>query len=79
MASLHLRIPEETVQGVDALAVAWNVSRNEAAARVLAEGVALHVGDIETELRRIVERYSPTPPKTAQRYTAGRVVKGATR
>lgn len=63
---IHLRLERQTVHALDTLAVAWNVSRGEAASRLLDEGITTHIDEVMNLLRSVGSRYESTrrPPSS---------------
>lgn len=56
--SLHLRVDDHVIRGVDAVAMGWNVSRNEAANRLLDEGIRRHIDDVRTAFEQMLTMYA---------------------
>ena len=56
--SLHLRVDSHVVRGVDALAMTWGVSRNEAANRLLDVGVARHIDEVRVAMEAMIAVYT---------------------
>ncbi len=78
--SLHLRVDAGVLRGVDAVAVAWGVSRNEAANRLLDEAVGLHIAEVVDAMQDMVRRYQEgrfEPPDLGVGGESGRVDKQA--